>query len=61
MQAVADLVDGALLGSGQRAGGREGVFVEEETHFVAAGEEVGVADVCGGGGGGGGVAGGEFG
>lgn len=52
---MSDLVDGAMLRLGQFASAGEGVFFEEEADFVAAGQEVGVADV------GGFFSGGEFG
>ena len=56
MEVVSDFVYGAVFGLGQLSGrGGEGVFFEEKSHFVAAGEEVVVAYV------GGLFAGGEFG
>ena len=42
---MAYFVYGAVLWLGQFAGAGEGVFFEEEADFVAAGEEVVVADV----------------
>lgn len=55
VQAVANLVDALGLGFEELAGGRKGVFLEEEADGGARVEEVVVADV------GRGFAGGEFG
>ena len=47
VEVVSYFVYGAVLWLGQFSGGGECVFLEEETDFVAAGEEVVVADVRG--------------
>ena len=47
VEVVSDFVDGAVFGFRQFAGGGKGVFFEEEADFVAASEEVIVADVRG--------------
>lgn len=45
VEVVAYFVDSAVLWLGQFASAGEGVFFEEKSDFVAAGEEIVVADV----------------